>query len=35
MLATRARGAALVIVGRYPIQGHCTGDTSLSFDARP
>ena len=35
MLATRARGAALGLVGRYPTQDHCTGETSLSFDARP
>ena len=35
MLTTRAHRAALVVVCPYPIQGHCTGDTSLSIGARP
>ena len=35
MLATRARHAALVVVGPYYFQGHYTGETSLSIGARP
>ena len=32
-LATRAPRAALVVVGRYPLKGHCTGERLLSFRA--
>ena len=34
-LAKRARHAALVVVGSYPTQGHCTGEKPLSLGARP
>ena len=33
--ATRARHAALVAVGPYLLQGHCTGEMSLSIAATP
>ena len=35
MLATRARGAALVVVALRTIQGHRNGERPLSFGARP
>ena len=35
MLATRARGAALVVVALCMIQGHCTSEKPLSVGARP
>ena len=35
MLTKSTRGAGLVVVGPYPIQGHCTGERPLSFGARP
>ena len=31
---SRARRAALVVVGPCTIKGHCTGGRPLSFDAR-
>ena len=35
MLAKSTRGAGLIVVGPYPIQGHRTGERPLSFGARP
>ena len=35
MLATRARGAALVVVALHMGQGHRNGERLLSFGARP
>ena len=35
MLATRARGPALVVVALSSIQGHRTGERLLSSGARP
>ena len=35
MLATRARGAALVVVAPRMVQGYCNGEGPLSFGARP
>ena len=34
-LSSRARGAAMVVVGPYPAKGRCAGETSLPFGARP
>ena len=34
-LATRARRTALVVVGTYPMKGHCASERALSFGARP
>jgi hypothetical protein len=34
-LSSRARSAAMVVVGPYPAKGRCAGETSLPFGARP
>ena len=34
-LATRARPAALVVIGPCPTEAHCASETALSFGARP
>ena len=34
-LSSRARSAAMAVVGPYPAKGRCAGETSLPFGARP
>ena len=34
-LPSRARSAAMAVVGPYPTKGRCAGETSLPFGARP
>ena len=34
MLASRARGAAIDVVGLYPIKGRCDSETLLPFGSR-